>query len=146
MGADNLAIASSEHIAFAFHICLVFIYFRGLPRWCYWQRTHCQCRKCKRRGFDPWIGKIPWRRTWQPTPLFLPGESHGQTSLAGYSPMSRKESDRTEVTWPAQAFCLISWPLPSLLLSAGKISLRSFTGLHFSLHSTFHPIHCVFPM
>ena len=37
-------------------------------------------------GFDPWVGKIPWRRAWQPTPVFLPGASHGQRSLAGYSP------------------------------------------------------------
>ena len=40
----------------------------------------------KRRRFDPWVGKIPWRRAWQPTPVFLPGASHGQRSLAGYSP------------------------------------------------------------
>ena len=46
----------------------------------------CQCRRRKRHGFDPWVGKIPWRRAWQPTPLFLPGESHGQRSLVGYSP------------------------------------------------------------
>jgi len=39
-----------------------------------------------RPGFDPWVGKIPWRREWQPTPVFLPGESHGQRSLAGHSP------------------------------------------------------------
>ena len=39
-----------------------------------------------RPGFDLWVGKIPWRRTWQPTPVFLPGESHGQRSLPGYSP------------------------------------------------------------
>ena len=45
--------------------------------------------------FDPWVGKIPWRRVWQPTPVFLPGESHGQ-SLEGYSPWGRKESDTTE--------------------------------------------------
>ena len=37
-------------------------------------------------GFNPWIGKIPWRKTWQPTPVFLPGECHGQGSLEGYSP------------------------------------------------------------
>ena len=48
--------------------------------------------------FDPWVGKIPWRRKWQPTPVFLPGESHGQRSLAGYSPWGCKESDTTEVT------------------------------------------------
>ena len=46
----------------------------------------CQCRRHKRHGFDPWVGKIPCRRAWQPTPVFLPGESHGQRSLEGYSP------------------------------------------------------------
>ena len=46
----------------------------------------CQCRRYKRRGFDPWIRKVPWRRAWQVTPVFLPEESHGQRSLAGYSP------------------------------------------------------------
>ena len=45
----------------------------------------------------PWVGKIPWRRAWQPTPIFLPGESHGQRSLAGYSPKGYKKSDTTEV-------------------------------------------------
>ena len=56
----------------------------------------CHCRRRKRRGFDPWVWKIPWRRAWQLTPVFLPGESHGQRGLAGYSPWGRKESDRTE--------------------------------------------------
>ena len=51
---------------------------------------------CRRGGFDPWLGKIPWRRAWQPIPVFLPGKSHGQKSLAGYSPWGRKESDTTE--------------------------------------------------
>ena len=58
----------------------------------------CQCRRCKRCRFHPWVGKIPWRRAWQPTPVFLPGESHGQRSLVGYSPQSRKESDTTKAT------------------------------------------------
>ena len=52
----------------------------------------------KRHRFDPWIRKIPWRRAWQPTPVFLPGESHGQKSLAGYSPWGHKELDMTEAT------------------------------------------------
>ena len=56
----------------------------------------CQCRKHKRRGFDPWVGKIPWRKAWQPTPVFLPGESHGQRSLVGYSLWGCKELDTTE--------------------------------------------------
>ena len=46
----------------------------------------CQQRRRKRPKFDPWIGEILWRRAWQPTPVFLPGESHGQRSLAGCSP------------------------------------------------------------
>ena len=60
----------------------------------------CQCTRCKRHGLDPWVGKIPRRRSWQPTPVFLPGESHGLThgqgSLVGYSPWGRKELDTTE--------------------------------------------------
>ena len=48
------------------------------------------------RGFDPWVGKICWRRKWQSTPVLLPGKSHGQRSLVGYSPRGCKESDTTE--------------------------------------------------
>ena len=48
--------------------------------------------------FHPWVGKIPWRRVWEPTPVYLPGESHGQRSLVSYSPWAHKESDMTEVT------------------------------------------------
>ena len=50
----------------------------------------------RRPRFDPWVGEIPWRRAWQPTTVFLPGESHGQRSLVGHSPWGRKESDMTE--------------------------------------------------
>ena len=51
-----------------------------------------------RHRFDPWVGKIPWRRAWQLTPVLLPGESHGQKSLVGYSPWGHKELDMTEET------------------------------------------------
>ena len=55
---------------------------RQIRIWLLWglrrQRTHLQCRRPR---FSPWVGKIPWRREWQPTPLFLPGESHGQRSV-----------------------------------------------------------------
>ena len=61
-------------------------------------RTHLQCRSLRRYGLDPWVTKIPWRRAWQPTPVFLPGESHGQRSLVGYNPWGHKESDTTEAT------------------------------------------------
>ena len=56
----------------------------------------CQFGRHKGWGFNPWIRKIRWRRAWQPTPVFLPGESHGQRSLVGYSPQGHKESDTTE--------------------------------------------------
>ena len=63
------------------------------PQACESGEPACQCR---RHGFDPWVGKIPQRRKWQPTPVLLPGESHGLRSLAGCSPWGRQESDTTE--------------------------------------------------
>ena len=53
-------------------------------------------RRHRRVRFDSWLGKIPWRRAWQPTPVFLPGESCGQRSLVGYSPWGCKQPDMTE--------------------------------------------------
>ena len=53
----------------------------GFPGGASGKETACQCRRWKRCGFDPWVRKIPWRRAWQPTPVFLPEESHGQRSL-----------------------------------------------------------------
>ena len=77
---------------------LVTVIHIGLPRWLSGKEPACQCRTCRGCGFDPWVRKIPQRRAWQPTPVFLPGESHGQRSLVGYSPRDRKESDMTEAT------------------------------------------------
>ena len=53
-----------------------------------------QYRRCKRRGFDPWVRKILWKRKWKASAVFLPGESHGQRSLAGYSPRVPKSQTR----------------------------------------------------
>ena len=50
----------------------------------------CQCERHRRCEFDPWVGKMPWRRKWQSTAVFLPGKSHGQRSLEGYSPWVAK--------------------------------------------------------
>ena len=58
----------------------------------------CQCRRHRRHRLDPWVRKIPWRRAWQPIPVFLPGEFHGQRSLVGHSPLGCKESNTTEAT------------------------------------------------
>ena len=93
---------------------------------CWWL-----CLQCKSSRFDPWVGKIPWRRKWQPTPVFLPRESHGQRNLAGYTPWGCKESDMIEwlthtpklkrrknsqpSCFPHQCYCYISL-LPLLYL------------------------------
>ena len=58
-------------------------------------KESCSSRRC---GFDPGVGKIPWRRAWQSTPVFLPGESRGQRSLVGYSPWGYKELDTAKTT------------------------------------------------
>ena len=68
---------------------------KGLPWWLSGKESACQCR---RHGFDPWVRKIPWRRKWQPTPVFLPGESHGQRGLEGYSPWGCKRVGHNIVT------------------------------------------------
>ena len=69
-------------------------------------RDHLQCR---RLGFNPCIGKILWRRKWQPTPIFLPGESHGQRSLVGLSPWRHKELDMTK--WLSHSCTDMSWTI-----------------------------------
>ena len=61
-----------------------------LARWLTCKSTRLPCRRHRRRGFNPWVRKIPWRRKWQPTPVFLLGKSHGQRSLVGYSPWGQK--------------------------------------------------------
>ena len=64
-------------------LCLGFITY-WLPRWHNGKESVCQCRRCKRCRFNPWVGKIPWRRKWQPTPVFFPGK--GKRNLAGCHP------------------------------------------------------------
>ena len=90
------------------HLCLVWgsLNQAWLPWWFRWNSVSLQCRRPR---FDPWVGKIPWRRKWQPTAVPLPGKSHGQSSLVGYSPRGRKESDTTSLS----LFTLIE---PTLIL------------------------------
>ena len=68
------------------------------PRWHSGKESTCQCWRFRRLRFDPWVGKIPWSRKWQHTPVFLPGKFYGQRRLAGYSPWNCKEFDSTEHT------------------------------------------------
>ena len=74
------------------------------------EESACQCRRC---SFNHWVGKILWSRKWPPTPVFLPGKSHGQKNLTGHSPWSCKESDTTEHAHchcPVVHLQTLSWP------------------------------------
>ena len=71
---------------------------KGFPGGASGKESACQCRRCKRCMFDPWVRMIPWSRKWQPTPAFLPGKFHGQRSLVDYTPWGGKESGMTEHT------------------------------------------------
>ena len=73
-------------------------YFQNIFNDSKWWRYWC--------GFDLWVGKIPLRRKWQPTPIFLLGRSHGQRNLVGCSPWGHKELDATEVTWQQQRWSI----------------------------------------
>ena len=67
---------------YIFHICT--------DRWNSGKESACQCRRHKRCGFHPWVGKILWSRKWQPALIFLPGKFHGQRSVVGYSSWGRR--------------------------------------------------------
>ena len=68
----------------------------GILRWLSGKEPACQCRSCQRCGFDCWVRKIPWKRKWLPTPVFLLGKFQEQRNLGSYSPWGRKESDMTK--------------------------------------------------
>ena len=82
-------VAKSQTQLSDFHFTTSLQCSRGyrFPWWVSGKELTCQCN---RHGFDPWVRKIPWRRKWQPTPVFFPGKFHGQRSLAGYSPWGQK--------------------------------------------------------
>ena len=107
-----------------------------------------KCRRLRRGKFNSWVGKIPWRRKWQPTPVFSPGESYEQKNLEGYSPRGCKESDTTEYTcmhapavkapnhnhWTVRGFHVEKihppWPLVTShkFLQSRKLSVATITG------------------
>ena len=95
----------------------------GLPQRLSGKESICQCRSHRRCGVDPWDRKTPWRSAWQSTPVFLPGESHGQRILVVYSPQGHKESGMTEAAEHAHThapkcchghpvFCLLNLATP----------------------------------
>ena len=79
----------------------------GLPRWRNGKSLPANFRRC---GFDLWIRRIPWRKKWQPPPVFLPGKSNGHRSLVGYSSLDHRESIQLSDSTTTQ---LLQWPTPS---------------------------------
>ena len=111
-------------IMWAHQVSAGFIYFKiqlmmlrivniGFPWWLQWERIHLQYR---RPGFDPWLGKIPWRRAWQPTPVFLPGESPWTEETEG---LQSRESQRVGHDWVTKHSTqwILSWKLPLFFLT-----------------------------
>ena len=74
----------------------VYAFLLGFPGGACGKEHACQCRKHKRCRFNPWVRKIPWRKAYQPTPVFLLGKCYGKRNLVGYSPWDHKESDMNE--------------------------------------------------
>ena len=109
-----------------FRTCLI---VGGLPPWLSNKECASECRRCR---FNPRVWKISWRRAWQPTPVFLHGEFHGQKSLVGYSPWGRKELDMTE-----QLSMHAIMPPTNLTLKIWTISLISKGILSKICHSKF---------
>ena len=94
---EKYAFFLTDHISFVF---LTFYFVLGysqlgFPWWLSSKESAYDAEDAECPRFDPWIGKIPWRGKWQPTPVFLSGKSHGQRSLAGLQFMGSQESDTT---------------------------------------------------
>ena len=127
----------------------------GLPLWLRSKESTCQCRRC---GFDPWVGKIPWKRKWQPTPVFLPEKFYGQRSPVGVSPWSCKRVGYDLVTnnnniscdfkWSSlgadQLLGLVSLPFALPHWGAGKSCAESLSKLSNWALRVCSMVHCVF--
>ena len=94
------------------------------------------CLQCRRPRFDPWVRKIPWRRKWQPTPVFWPGESHGQRSLAGYSPQDHKESDMTEWRTCSPFYLLTPSPVWNESIIWENLGQSALTNVHANINGS----------
>ena len=120
---------------------------RGLFQGLSGKESTCQCRRHTRCRFHPWVGKIPWRKKWQPTPVFLPGISHGQKSLMGYRLWGHKELDMTKQLSTHTHICPINLNadihtytqvctelfIPGLWTTATKLETTSFCLAYFHL-------------
>ena len=93
------------------------------------KESTCQCRRCKRCGFDPWVSKIPWKRKWHPTVVLSPGKFHGQRSLVGYTPRDLKELDTIEYIPENLAFAFITC-LPHILCIYSLFQMSLYSVQH----------------
>ena len=91
------------------------------------KESSCQFKRPERLEFNPWVRKIPWRRKWQPTPVFLPGECHGQRSLAGYSPWGHKSWTRLSANIPHSH---IQTPVTISMSNSGCVHMHAHTHTH----------------
>ena len=117
---------NSAHLSSTFYYLLATLYL-GFPSGT--GVKGMQSRRCKRPGFNPWVGKIPWGRKWQPIPGFLPEKLHGQKSLVGYSRWGRKElatTNSTQILYLVFVLCFIyiaTFNLHSNVNAVGSINL-----------------------
>ena len=120
----SLSCQSFDCMPTIWRICTFIIYIMGFSGGAGGKEPTCQCR---RHGFGPWIEKIPWRWKWQPTLVFRPGKSHGQRSLAGYSPWDCKESDTSEHAQARRKEHIIKKYFSRYLTTAQWKNTQSFT-------------------
>ena len=123
--------ANSCNVSSYIHL---FMYSFGLPRWLSGKEPAWQCRGRRRHGFNLWVGKIPWKRKWQPTPVFLPEKFHGQKSLAHYSPWGLKEWDTTEHKYPVGSVTLRGLTNTKSHIKSLRNKRGRFPFLHFFSH------------
>jgi len=122
------------------------------------KESTCQYRRYRRHGFYPWLEKIHWRRAWQPTPVFLPEETHGQRDLAGYSPWGAKSQTWLKrlnmhapfintPKWPVlQYHCINTHKIPIILCQACEASWTFRIPVKVLLLSRFSSVQlCVIP-
>ena len=110
----------------------------------WWLRQQGTCRQNGRPGFDSWVRKIPWRREWLPTPVFLPAEFYGQRRLVGYTPWGCKDLDTTE---PLTLYTFYSfYHCLCCLVPFSKLMCFSFSGSMDALYFSPQPFSISFDL
>ena len=112
--------------------------------WLSGKESACQYRRCRRLGFDPWVGKIPWRREWLPTPVFLPRESHGQRSLvATVHGVAKLDMTEHEHTGSSQPQNLNPWLMSFLTFTSKRRQFCYHSGDQDPSQNGDYAVHCI---